>query len=596
MSLNPDVAPSGNFDLSNWKITLPVDSSGGTSGTAVEVSNLIGYQNSKYFYTAPDGAMVFYAPVNGATTSGSSYARSELREMNGSAKAAWNLSTGGSMTATLEVDAAPMRDGQGHKIVVGQIHGQDDELVRLYWQDNKLYFANDQSGSDNEEHNFNFKADDGSAPDVSLNEKFSYTINAKGNTLDVDIYADGKVYHSHTSINSVWQSDTFYFKAGAYLGANESNGSGYGQTSFYDLRFTHSGALTPTDPGVSDPAPTDPPPTDPDATPADPAPVPSDDPTLPKIGAGITQLEAMKLTNITTFSAKAATGGIAVESRTEDAEGKATATFNGESGSYNLKLDYFDENDGLAQFGIRINGQAVNSWVADRNLGSSVADTNTLTSTSLDLTLRQGDMIEVYAMRKGGDMARVDDITLTKLSTTPTEPTPTGPAPTDPVEPTPTDPSAGQPSTTRTIEGSNSNNYVIGASDNELLKGNAGRDVLWGKAGSDVLYGGNDSDADAFVFDTAIGKDVDWLMDFNSSHDLIRLENSIFKKLTKTGSLPSSFFTVGEQAKDANDYVVYNKNTGDLSYDADGSGSGSAVKFAVIHNKAALAAADFLVI
>jgi hypothetical protein len=37
---------------------------------------------------------------------------------------------------------------------------------------------------------------------------------------------------------------TFYFKAGAYLGANESNGSGYGQTSFYALSFNHNGVVT----------------------------------------------------------------------------------------------------------------------------------------------------------------------------------------------------------------------------------------------------------------------------------------------------------------------------------------------------------------
>ncbi len=432
MTLKANVAPSGNFDLTNWKLTLPVDSSGKTSGTAIEVKDLNGYQNSKYFYTAPDGAMVFYAAVDGATTSGSSYARSELREMNGTAKAAWKLSTGGFMSATLEVDAAPMRNGQGKKIVVGQIHGEDDELVRLYWHDNKLYFANDLSGSDNKEHTFNFKADDGSAPDVSLNEKFSYTISAKGNVLDVDIYADGKVYHSHTTINSVWQSDSFYFKAGAYLGANETNGSGYGQTSFYALTFNHNGSTpTPTNPVPAEPIPT---------TPIDPAPIPV-----------------------------------------------------------------------------------------------------------------------------------------------------------DPVPTTPTTPdSSSRPVTTKTIEGSNSNNYVKGASGNEWLKGNAGRDVLWGKAGSDVLTGGTQEDA--FVFDTAIGRDVDYITDFNVADDSIRLENKIFSKLTKTGKLSSSFFEVGEKAGDANDYIVYNKTTGALSYDSDGSGSRAAKIFAVIENKAALTAADFIVI
>jgi hypothetical protein len=257
MSLNASAAPSGNFNLSNWKITLPVNQNGSLSGTAVEVQNLSGYKNSKYFYTGSDGAMVFYAPVNGATTSGSSYARSELREMNGSEKAAWNLYQGGFMGATLEVDAAPNREGVGGKLVVGQIHGQDDELVRLYWENGTVHFVNDQAGPGNSETKFTLTDSTGATPDVSLNEKFSYTINAKGSALEVDVYADGKVYESSTKINPVWQSDTFYFKAGAYLGANESNGSGAGQASFYALDVNHDGKVTaPTT--HSDPVPSKP--------------------------------------------------------------------------------------------------------------------------------------------------------------------------------------------------------------------------------------------------------------------------------------------------------------------------------------------------
>ena len=92
---------SDNFDLENWKITLPVDSKGRTSGTAKEVKNLIGYEDSRFFYDAKDGAMVFKAGVDGATTSGSKYARTELREMEGSDRADWKLSEGGTLTATL---------------------------------------------------------------------------------------------------------------------------------------------------------------------------------------------------------------------------------------------------------------------------------------------------------------------------------------------------------------------------------------------------------------------------------------------------------------------------------------------------------------
>ncbi|GLK61264.1 MULTISPECIES: polysaccharide lyase family 7 protein [Azotobacter] len=232
---------SDYFDLRNWKLTLPVDSKGSTSGVAVEVENLVGYENSNYFYDASDKAMVFSAMVNGATTSGSKYARSELREMKGSERAAWKLSEGGTMTATLEVDKVPQKsDGSPGRVVVGQIHGQDEELVRLYYENGKVYFVNDRAGSKNTETTFALKDANGNEPNVSLNEKFSYKIDAKSDELTVEVYADGNTYTSTSKISSVWQSDKFYFKAGAYLGVNDSSGSGSAQVSFYGLDFSHT--------------------------------------------------------------------------------------------------------------------------------------------------------------------------------------------------------------------------------------------------------------------------------------------------------------------------------------------------------------------
>lgn len=246
------------IDFSNWKLTLPVDSSGGFSGTAVEIKTLAGYEHAKYFYTGSDGAMVTVAPVEGATTQGSNYARSELREMLGTDRAAWKLSQGGQMVGTLEVDVAPTLDsGASGRVIFAQIHGADDELVRFYWEGNQLYFKNDQAGSSNSELRFDLFNSAGQRPNVSLNEKFSYSIDAEGSSLVIKVWADGDVYTSSTKINDVWQSDTFYFKAGTYLGTNETQGEGYGQTSYFDLRFTHGDEqLSPvTDGGVTAPAP-----------------------------------------------------------------------------------------------------------------------------------------------------------------------------------------------------------------------------------------------------------------------------------------------------------------------------------------------------
>lgn len=223
------------IDLKNWNITLPVDSKGGKTGEAVElpaVGNVV---------TGPDASLVFSAPVDGAHTPGSKYARRELREMSGALKAAWNLATGGTMTATLTVDSVPaLKDGSQGKEVIGQIHGKNDELVRLYWDAGRVYFHNDLSGSDGKEHEFKLLNSAGKEPFVPFGSKMSYLIDAHASTLTVKVWVNGDSYAYSGAILPVWQKDTLYFKAGVYLGENASQGAtGTGQATFYALDFSH---------------------------------------------------------------------------------------------------------------------------------------------------------------------------------------------------------------------------------------------------------------------------------------------------------------------------------------------------------------------
>ncbi|MGO4574405.1 calcium-binding protein, partial [Microvirga sp. 2TAF3] len=89
------------------------------------------------------------------------------------------------------------------------------------------------------------------------------------------------------------------------------------------------------------------------------------------------------------------------------------------------------------------------------------------------------------------------------------------------------------------------------------------------------------------MFDTKPNKktNLDTITDFNVKDDTIWLDNAVFKKLgkgseAKPGQLAKGFFTIGDKAKDKDDYLIYNKKTGVLSYDADGSGKGTAVEIA----------------
>ena len=129
--------------------------------------------------------------------------------------------------------------------------------------------------------------------------------------------------------------------------------------------------------------------------------------------------------------------------------------------------------------------------------------------------------------------------------------------------------------------------FTLGSADNDVFKGGVGKDKLGGGLGNDILWGGLGNDTltgnagkDIFVFGTKLNKKTnkDKIVDFKVKDDTIWLDNAIFKKLGKKGSeltpakLNKAFFTIGDKAKDANDYLVYNKTKGVLYYDIDGSG------------------------
>ena len=129
-----------------------------------------------------------------------------------------------------------------------------------------------------------------------------------------------------------------------------------------------------------------------------------------------------------------------------------------------------------------------------------------------------------------------------------------------------------------------------------MVVGGAGNNVLNGMGGNDTLTGG--AGQDTFAFSTALNAttNVDTITDFVVADDTISLENAIFTKLTTTGTLNAAWFKIiGTAALDSNDYILYDKTTGALSYDADGSGAGQAVRIAVLGTNLALTNADFVV-
>jgi hypothetical protein len=220
--------PSQILDLTNWKITLPIDSSGGTSGTAMEVKQpaLATYSINPYFIVNGSGVQ-FRAPTNGATTSGSSYPRSELREMtsNGTTNASWSTTSG---THTMVIDQAitTVPNTKRH-IVAGQIHDANDDVLTVRLEYPKLFV--DHNGVAGPTITSNYV----------LGTRFTVKFVASGGAIKV--YYNG----SSTPVDTYTISSSGdYFKAGAYTQANCSTEtacgpSDYGEVVIYGLTVTH---------------------------------------------------------------------------------------------------------------------------------------------------------------------------------------------------------------------------------------------------------------------------------------------------------------------------------------------------------------------
>jgi Ca2+-binding RTX toxin-like protein len=136
--------------------------------------------------------------------------------------------------------------------------------------------------------------------------------------------------------------------------------------------------------------------------------------------------------------------------------------------------------------------------------------------------------------------------------------------------------------------------------------GVAGADKLFGGAGSDLLDGGLAADTltggageDSFRFSTALGNgNIDRITDFNTTHDMILLDNLIFAALGADGALAlGAFFeSAAGVARDADDRIVYDTDSGALFYDADGTGVTAAIQFARLDANLNLSASDFTII
>jgi hypothetical protein len=221
--------PANILNLTNWKITLPIDGpDSGTTADEIKQPQLATYSIDPYFKNnSTNTGVLFRAHTGGATTSGSGYPRSELREMtsNGTVNAAWSSGSG---THTMEIDQAitHLPVVKPH-IVAGQIHDGSDDVIVFRLEGQKLFI--DINGSDGPILNSAYV----------LGTRFKVKFVVSGNQTKC-YYNDVLKYTLSKSYSGA------YFKAGAYTqssctgtpGSSESC-SAYGEVVIYNLSVTH---------------------------------------------------------------------------------------------------------------------------------------------------------------------------------------------------------------------------------------------------------------------------------------------------------------------------------------------------------------------
>lgn len=139
--------------------------------------------------------------------------------------------------------------------------------------------------------------------------------------------------------------------------------------------------------------------------------------------------------------------------------------------------------------------------------------------------------------------------------------------------------------------GNKLDNYLCGTDRDDTLNGKEGQDVLEGGLGNDV-----------FVFDTKLSAatNADWIDDFVSGQDSIRLSKKIFAKLS-VGTLSDDDLLITRLADDevayggSGEHFIYDEATGDLYFDNDGAGSAIAVLFATLTGQPELVASDIVI-
>lgn len=231
--------PSTILNLTNWRLTTPVgDREDPREATQIDQPMLTYFRDPRFFHITAGKGVAFRANVGGATTDGSNFPRSELREMtdNGTEEAKWSSKSGTHvMTIVQAITATPKVHPN---VVAGQIHDGEDDVAVLRLEGKRLFV--DADGDDVGELDPNYR----------LGTKFKLQIRATPAGIVF-------IYNNTKSVRYAKTGSSYYFKAGCYtqsgLGSDDSDSdsdssdakqldspNAFGEVVIYKLQVSHT--------------------------------------------------------------------------------------------------------------------------------------------------------------------------------------------------------------------------------------------------------------------------------------------------------------------------------------------------------------------
>jgi hypothetical protein len=195
--------------LAGWKLTLPTANEKGTAAS-VDPARL----TPPYLTTDAAGALVFWAPVQGVTTTNSDHARTELDGLT-------TFAAGGgrhALNATITVNQVPT---EARDVILAQIHGADDlssvPFVMLHWADGelKVVVKQDRQGPAAKDYPL--------TSDVPLGAPFDVGMTDNGDgTMTFTAKYDGDTPAATAPVPAPFAGATVRFQAGAYQQADST--------------------------------------------------------------------------------------------------------------------------------------------------------------------------------------------------------------------------------------------------------------------------------------------------------------------------------------------------------------------------------------